>query len=69
MTDNKARMVKATGSTVGRLNAGGTKVNIQGVGSRLSGEYLVTKTTHSIGSGGYITKFECRREDFTEPRR
>jgi len=70
MTDNKARMVKATGSTVGlpELRAG-TKINIQGVGARLSGEYLVTKTTHSIGSGGYITKFECRREDFTEPPR
>jgi phage protein D len=70
MLDNKARMVKATGTTVGlpELRAG-TKVDIQGVGARLSGEYLVTKTTHSIGESGYVTKFECRREDFTgKPR-
>lgn len=65
MRDNKARMVKATGSTLGlpELRAG-TKIDIQGVGARLSGEYLVTKTTHAIGAGGYTTRFECRREDF-----
>lgn len=66
MRDNNARMVRATGTTVGMPDLrAGTKVNIQNVGARLSGEYLVTKTTHTIGDGGYTTKFECRREDFT----
>lgn len=70
MRDNSARMVRANGTTVGlpELRAG-SKLLIQGVGARLSGEYLVTKTAHSIGEGGYTTKFECRMEDFTgKPR-
>lgn len=70
MRDNAARMVRASGTTVGlpELRAG-TKLNIQGVGARMSGEYLVTKTTHTVGEGGYTTKFECRMEDFTgKPR-
>jgi phage protein D len=70
MRDNKASMVKASGTTVGlpELRAG-TTVNIQGVGARLSGEYLVTKTTHTVGSSGYVTKFECRRESFSAKER
>lgn len=70
MRDNNARMVRASGTTLGlpELRAG-TKIQIGGVGARLSGEYLVTKTTHSIGEAGYTTKFECRREDFAgKPR-
>jgi phage protein D len=57
-------MVKATGRTVGlpKLRAG-TLIEIKGVGTRLSGTYYVTKTTHTIGDGGYTTQFECRRED------
>jgi uncharacterized protein len=38
-------------------------IDIEGVGARLSGTYYVTKTTHTIGDGGYTTQFECRRED------
>ncbi len=70
MRDNAARMVRATGTTVGlpELRAG-SRLMIGGVGARLSGEYLVTKTTHTIAEAGYLTKFECRMEDFTgKPR-
>lgn len=67
MRDNNARIIRATGTTVGfpELRAG-TRLLIQGVGLRLSGEYLVTKSTHNIGEGGYTTKFECRLEDFSK---
>jgi phage protein D len=65
MRDNSARIIRASGTTIGLPDLrSGTKLNIQGLGARLSGEYLVTKTTHSIGEGGYTTKFECRLEDF-----
>jgi len=65
MRDNSARLIRATGTTIGLPDLrAGTKLDIQGVGARLSGEYLVTKTTHSMGEGGYTTKFECRLEDF-----
>jgi uncharacterized protein len=70
MRDNAARMIRASGTTIGlpELRAG-TKLMIGNLGARLSGEYLVTKTTHVIGEGGYTTKFECRMEDFTgKPR-
>jgi uncharacterized protein len=62
------QMVKATGRTVGlpRLRAG-TLIDIEGLGARLSGTYYVTKTTHTIGDGGYTTQFECRREDMSNP--
>jgi phage protein D len=67
--DVNASMVTATGTTVGLPELkSGTKIEIAGVGSRLSGEYLVTKTIHSIGDQGYTTRFECRREDFTGAR-
>ena len=54
----------AHGKTVGlpKLRAG-TLVNIQGIGARLSGTYFVTKTTHTLGESGYVTEFDCRRED------
>jgi phage protein D len=64
LLEQHKHMVKATGTTVGlpKLRAG-SKVVIGGVGSRLSGTYFVTSTTHTIGSNGYTTRFEARRED------
>lgn len=70
MRDNAARIIKASGITIGlpELRAG-TRIRIGGLGARLSGEYLVTKTTHTIGEGGYTTRFECRLEDYSgKPR-
>lgn len=65
MRDNNARIIRASGTTIGfpELRAG-TKLLICGVGARLSGEYLVLKSAHTIGEGGYTTKFECRLEDY-----
>lgn len=65
LRDRNANMVKATGTTVG-LSAlrAGTQIDVQGIGSRLSGTYLVTKTEHRFGDEGYSTRFECRREHF-----
>jgi phage protein D len=60
-------MVTASGSIVGLpdLRAGSVIV-IDGVGTRFSGRYFVTKTAHIIGDGGYTTRFDCRREELTE---
>lgn len=64
LLDRSKEIVTAHGKTVGlpALRAG-TLVNIQGIGARLSGIYFVTKTTHTLGESGYITEFDCRRED------
>jgi phage protein D len=64
LTDRSAQIVTAHGKTVG-LPAlrSGTLVNIQGIGARLSGTYFVTRSTHSLGANGYVTEFDCRRED------
>jgi phage protein D len=64
MLERSKEMVTAHGKTVGlpKLRAG-TLVNIQGIGARLSGTYFVTRTTHTIGESGYVTEFDCRRED------
>jgi uncharacterized protein len=56
-------LVEAQAKTVGlpELRAG-VKVEIRGVGTRFSGTYLVTSSTHSIGDGGYTTDFKARME-------
>lgn len=57
-------MVTGSGSVVGLpdLRAGGL-IDIDGLGDRFSGRYFITSTSHAIGSGGYTTQFECRREE------
>jgi phage protein D len=56
-------LVEAKGKTIGvpDLRAG-SKVEIKGLGTRFSGTYLITGTTHSIGDGGYTTEFTGRME-------
>jgi len=57
-------LVKLSGSVVGspKLRAG-SRVLIEGLGNRISGEYFVTETTHTFNASGYITRFSARRED------
>lgn len=67
LRDRASSVVKATGTTVGLPDLrAGTKVWIDQLGARLSGEYLVTKTEHSLNDRGYTTKFEARREHLAE---
>jgi phage protein D len=63
LRDRLKGMVKASGSTVGLpgLRAG-RRLRIGNLGPRFDGEYFVTKTTHTLGDGGYTTEFEARRE-------
>lgn len=64
LMDRHKEMVKASGTTVGLPDLrAGRLVRIEGIGSRLSGVYFVTDTTHTISDSGYITKFNARRED------
>ena len=64
LSDQTKIMVTASATTVGlpELRAG-RKVKITGLGSRFSGTYFVTASTHSIGDSGYTTSFQARRED------
>lgn len=57
-------LVKLQGSVIGlpQLRAG-ARVRIAGIGSRVSGEYFVTETTHTLNGSGYVTRFVARRED------
>jgi phage protein D len=57
-------LVKASGTTIGLPNLrAGSKIVLANIGGRVSGEYFVTETTHTIGDSGYVTKFVARRED------
>jgi uncharacterized protein len=59
-------MVTASGSVVGLPDLRtGSILRIRGLGECFSGRYFVTGTTHTIGSSGYTTQFNCRLE---EPR-
>jgi phage protein D len=56
-------LVEARGKTIGVPDLrSGCKLNIAGLGTRFTGTYLVTSTTHTIGDGGYTTDFTCRME-------
>jgi phage protein D len=61
---NALELVKAQGTTIGLpgLRAG-SRILLSGIGSRLSGEYYVTETTHTFNQNGYTTNFAARRED------
>jgi phage protein D len=52
-----------SGSTVGdpRIRAGGV-LQLEGLGEQFGGLYRLTSVTHTIGSGGYRTSFEVRKE-------
>jgi phage protein D len=64
LEQNAKDMVTGNGSIVGLPDLrAGSVVEIDGLGTRFSGRYFVTSTTHSIGDGGYTTQFECRREE------
>jgi phage protein D len=64
LQDRLKQMVKATGTTVGLPDLrAGSRLEITGVGARLSGTYFVTETTHTLGDSGYTTRFAARRED------
>ena len=56
-------LIKGSGGTVGlpKLRAG-NNVKVDLGGSRFDGMYFVTATTHTIGTAGYRTNFEARRE-------
>ncbi len=67
LTDQYKSMVTASGSTIGlpELRAG-RRVNIVGLGDRFDGQYFLIETTHRIGSTGYTTEFQARRENRAE---
>lgn len=54
--------MSATGSTFGNIwLRAKSKVTIDGVGSRWSGEWYVSQVTHRIDSNGYKSDFKCVR--------
>ncbi len=64
LRDRLKSMVKASGSTIGLPDLrAGRRLQIVNLGPRFDGEYYVTKTTHTVGDGGYTTEFEARREN------
>lgn len=60
-------IVRGSGSVVGLPDLrAGSRVVIRGLGTRFSGKYFVTSSTHTIGPNGYRTTFESRREGSEE---
>jgi uncharacterized protein len=64
LNDIAKEFVKGSGSVVGLPNLrAGSVIHLKGLGARFSGRYFVTTTSHSIDDSGYITHFDCRREE------
>lgn len=58
------QFVKCEARTVGLPDLrAGMQVEIDGVGSRFSGRYFVTETTHTLNDSGYVTQFKAQRDD------
>ena len=58
--------VTATGSVVGLPDLrSGRQIAIEGLGLRFNGTYFITKTTHTLGTSGYSTQFECRLQQLS----
>lgn len=57
------RRVTGSGTVVGdpALMAGRV-VQLEGLGTQFGGRYRITTATHTLGSGGYTTGFEARKE-------
>jgi phage protein D len=63
LSERLKQLVEATGTTVGLPDLrAGQNLRIVGLGARFSGRYFVTKTTHTLDSNGYRTRFTARRE-------
>ncbi len=57
-------MVTATGTTLGTPDLrAGSRIEIKGFGTTFDGNYFIKGTTHTIGSGGYLTNFDARLEE------
>ncbi|MDJ0597827.1 MAG: phage baseplate assembly protein V [Crocosphaera sp.] len=56
-------LYEGSGSCIGlpKLRAGNT-VKIEGLGKRFSGNYTLSKVTHTINEGGYQTRFEVTQK-------
>lgn len=55
--------ITGRGSCIGNPQlASRTVIHLKGLGSRFSGTYYVTSTTHSIDANGYRTEFEVKRD-------
>jgi phage protein D len=64
LRERQKEMIKATVRTVGLPDLrAGQRTIIKGLGSRFSGTYFITETTHTIGDSGYTTRFNARREN------
>jgi hypothetical protein len=52
-----------TGNTIGDLRIkAGRVIDLQGLGEQFSGKYRITSATHTIGSSGFKTGFQVRKE-------
>jgi phage protein D len=64
LTERFKEFVTATGTSIGLPDLrAGMKIQIEEIGSRFSGLYFVTESTHTINDSGYLTTFTARRED------
>lgn len=63
LADKLKDLVTGRGATVGLPDLrAGRSIVIRGLGTRYSGRYLVTETSHKMGGSGYTTDFSARLE-------
>lgn len=56
--------ITCSGTTVGFPDLRtGVEIELQGLGPTFNGHYTLTATTHTIGSNGYQTEFQARKEE------
>ncbi len=62
LEDRSMEFITGRGACIGNpLLRARTVIELKGLGKRFSGRYYVTSTTHVMGSSGYRTDFEVKR--------
>ena len=62
LRERSYEFITGTGQVIGLPDLRpGDNIELDGLGSRFSGEYYVKKVEHSLGNAGYMTQFEIRR--------
>jgi phage protein D len=62
LTERAYQFITGTGQVIGIPDLRpGDNLDLQGLGTRFSGEYYVKKVEHRLGNNGYMTQFDVRR--------
>ena len=67
LAQKQFNLIEAQGACIGEpgLRARGI-ISVSGVGRKYSGDYYLTRVTHSFDDSGYLCEFECQKSELSQ---